>query len=207
MENLKKESNSFNHYLTLGAKDKYWYEDCERLFTEIYGQEKLPLVTKLFAATSINTSLKSNVKLFRKALFQYSNGLPPDGYLPVIKMQLEKVFRGEELSGQKIRAFAAAMSGDINAVVVDTWLLRAFGRDRKYLRKESNTYRSGGASEKDFREIEAWVRMKAPDLDLHPRQLSAIIWTGVRIATNGDRQTHYKEVLKQQLFNMFENGS
>lgn len=133
-ESLAMDTTKIDSYISIGMKDKNWYSECEELLVSIYGRDKLQLVCELFAATSIGSSLKSNIQLFRKALHQYSNDLPFTGYLPGIKHQLERIRAGTGLSGQKIRAFAAAMTGDRNAVVVDRWLLRAFEIDNRYKR-------------------------------------------------------------------------
>lgn len=194
-------------YAKIGYKDKDWYQKCQLLFEELFGKEKLELVTQIFAATSINSSLKSNVRLFRKALHEIENSLPLSAYLPVMKLQLERINKGEKIQGRKISAFASAMSGDPNAVVVDTWLLRAYDLDRTYARALANgttKVRSAGATDKSYSFIENDIRYKALHLDLEPRQLCAMIWSGVRIATSNDRETHYANVLRHQLYNMFD---
>ena len=51
---------NIDKYIHFGWQDKDWYVECEELFTELYGREQLGLITKVFAATSINSSLKSD---------------------------------------------------------------------------------------------------------------------------------------------------
>lgn len=194
-------------YIDTGWHDRYWYKHTQEMFEEIFGKDELKLVASLFAATSMNSSLKSNIRLFRRAYDEIKRGVPHVRYMPGIRDQLNKLRDGGELSGNKIRAFAAAMSGDTEAVVVDIWLLRAFGEDRKYKRHtgpHAGKDRSGGATDKQFREIEHWVREEAKLLAIQPRELSAIIWSGARITLSGDRNTRYHEILKHQLYNMFE---
>lgn len=198
-------TDKIDYYIKLGTKDKNWYEECQRLFEEHYGVERLELVCSIFAATSINSSLKSNIRLFRKALHEIENGLEFSNYLPVMKTQLERIRAGESIRGRKINSFARAMSGDKNAVVVDIWLLRAFGEDRQYRRSLTDRPQSGGATNRQYTEIEAWVRIRAAELELEPRQLCAMIWAGVRIDQTGDKETHYKTILEHQLFNMFSH--
>lgn len=232
-------------YLWIGRKDLRWYEDAEALFTELF-PGRVELVAKLFAATSINTSLKANITLFRRALHEIENELPIGNYMPNIRQQLEQIRAGGDLTGRKIRSFAAAMSGDPDAVVVDIWILRAFDMDRKYFRKdkvpnvtkiaqeqenffkgyhaldftvedllphksgtprvlptETGRYRSGGASDSQYTKIENYIRREARAVGLQPRQLCAMIWTGVRIHDGGGRETHYKNILRQKLYNLF----
>lgn len=129
---LPLDTSKIARYIWLGRRDINWYQDCEAAFVSLFGRERLSLVAQLFAATSINTSLKANIYLFRKALSEIQRGVPTGNYLPNIKTSIERVRRGEELSGRKIRSFAAAMSGNRDAVVVDIWICRAFGINKKY---------------------------------------------------------------------------
>lgn len=193
-------------YLSTGHKDKDWYSGCKKMFIEIFGHDRLELVTKLFAATSINTSLKSNITLFRKALYEIENDLPVGNYLPNIQAQLQKVREGKELSGRKISSFQRAMCGDTDAVVVDIWLLRAFGLDRKCMRHtgpHAGLLRSGGPTPKQYTMIEAYVREESTGHGLLPCEMSSMIWAGCRIVTNGDRETRYTSILRNHLTNLF----
>jgi hypothetical protein len=196
-------------YLWIGRHDQHWYHDCEKTFVDLFGADRLGLVTKIFAATSINTSLKSNITLFRKALYESENDKPVGKYLPNIQMQLERVRAGQDLSGRKIRSFAAAMAGDKNAVVVDVWISRAFGVDRRYFRQTKGAaegvgnVRDGGVSDKHYTLIENWVRAEAAQMGLQPREFNSMIWAGVRIDQSGNRETHYKTTLINKLTNLF----
>lgn len=213
------DTSNIEKYLRIGANDQHWYRDCEQLFIELFGKEKLWLVTGLFAATSINTSLKANITLFRRAMYEIELNLPVGslvngkgetlGYLPNIRNQIQLVRDGKDLSGPKIQAFRKAMSGDKNAVVVDVWLARAFGIERRYFRQQKGgekgrgKIRSAGVSDKDFKAVEKYVRKLAKKKGMEPRELSSMIWAGVRIDNTGDRETHYKELLRNKLTNLF----
>lgn len=202
-------TNKIEFYIYLGKKDKYWYAECQQVFEELFGKDRLELVCSLFAATSINTSLKSNIRLFRKAYYEMMNELPIGNYLPNIKRQLERIRSGKEISGPKITSFMRAMSGDINAVVVDTWILRAFGVNKVYFRQTKGKpegvgrERSAGTDMKTYCKIEDWVRNYAAMIDAEPRQVSAMIWAGIRIDQTGDTNTHYKEILLNKMTNLF----
>lgn len=204
---LKFDASKIPEYVWLGMKDMNWYQECEQTFRDIFGDDKIVLVCKLFAATSINTSLKSNITLFRKAYYEMENGLPIGNYLPNIKMQLQQIREGKDLTGRKINSFARAMSGDPEAVVVDIWLLRAFNLDRKYFRTggpHDGSFRSAGATDKMYTQIEDWIRREAHKRDIEPRQLSSMIWAGVRTKTNGIDDTRYSSILRSQLQNLFK---
>lgn len=201
------DTDKIMRYVWIGRHDLNWYSECEKLFAELFGTDNVRLVARLFAATSINTSLKSNITLFRRALHEIKTGKPIGKYLPNIITQLERIRRGDELSGRKINSFANAMSGDKDAVVVDVWLLRAFGMDRKYYREGSGTFRSGGATDGQYNLIESYVRNEAKSMKIEARQLSAMIWSGVRIDQGGDYETRYETLLRHQFQNMFSTAT
>lgn len=165
-------------YISLGKADLKWYAECRVTLEEIFPGEDLWLICRLLAATSIHTSLKANIKLFRKALYLYHNDLPFNGFVPVMTKQLVSLKAGGDLSGRKIRNFAAAMYGNPNAVVVDTWILRAFAVNRK------RTFRGriidASASKKQYDAIEKWIVKRAFKLGMQPRELCSMIWAGVR---------------------------
>lgn len=195
--------SKIHRYVFIGRNDLHWYRDCTAVFIKLFGEERLELICKLFAATSINTSLKGNITLFRRALYEYDNNLPIGRYLPNIQLQLQQVRDGKDLTGRKISSFAKAMAGDPDAVVVDIWLLRAFGENNRYFRKRSQRDQEGGATPKQYTRIEGWIRQEAFCMGIEPRQLSSMIWAGVRLDTNGPDDTHYKDILERKLTNLF----
>lgn len=189
-------------YLWVGRNDQHWYRDCQELFEYHFGKEQLPLVTKLFAATSIHTSLPSNVRLFRKALYEIREGLPFTKYLPVMLTNLEYARAGLPLSGRKINNFAAAMAGQKDAVVVDIWQMRAFGIGTKRKPGEEKSL-DRSPSKKEYDAIEQWYKNASKTTELQPRELSAMVWAGVRIIQAGNKQSHYKQLLDYHLTNLF----
>lgn len=191
------DTTAINIYLAKGAKDKNWYQECESTLVEIFGREQLWIVTRILAATSINTSLKSNITLFRRAYNEYRTGAEFSSYLPNIRKQLVSLRNGGDLSGRKIRSFAQSMTGDENAVVVDIWILRAFKMNRTYYRTGSDSVREGGASDRQYSEIENWIREKAPELGLQPREMCAMIWSGIRTIQGNDTSTRYTDILRR----------
>lgn len=200
-------TDSIAKYLWIGRNDKDWYKGCRQVFVDIFGEEEIELVCSLFAATSINSSLKSNIQLFRKAYYEIKNDLPVGNYLPVMKQQIVSIREGGDLSGRKIRSFKNAMKGDQQAVVVDIWLLRAFMQDIKHNRKVKGTdqvvLRSGGATDRQYTAIETYIREQSAGMGLHPCEMSAMIWAGVRINQGGDRQTRYESILRHSFNNLF----
>lgn len=196
-------TENISRYVYFGRSDLNWYADCRATLVDLFGEDQLPLITDLLAATSINTSLVSNVTLFRRAYYEIQNGLPVGKYLPNIQAQLTQIRAGTGLTGRKIRSFSEAMRGNSNAVIVDIWLLRAFGEDRLYLRRDSALERSGGATDAQYNKIESWVRLEAMYRGLTPVQLGAMIWGGVRREVGRNPQTRYCDFLRYHLTNLY----
>jgi hypothetical protein len=189
-------------YFKLGYASRNWYAETFALFSQEYG-EKAELFAKVVAATSINTSLKSNVTLARRAfrdLVEYERVV--NRYLPNIRDQLLHILHGRPLVGRKINNYQKAIVGCKDAVVVDVWILRAFGfaEARQTLTRKNYTP-SPTTKQYDF--IERWIKEYAACVDLEPRQVQASIWAGVRYAWTGDKLDRYDEVLKQQNYNMY----
>lgn len=203
------DTSKIHRYVWRGRQDVNWYQECEQLIEERYGIPDKRLVAQLLAATSINSSMKSNVTLFKKCYAAIKNGKAIPKMLPNIMAQIEFLLTAGEISGRKINSFADAMSGNTQAVVVDIWLLRAFHMDRQYKRHtgpHAGRERSGGANDKQYSLIEGWVREEAFYMGLEPRQLSAMIWSGIRTATNGKDKTHYKQILVEASMELFPSG-
>jgi hypothetical protein len=203
------DTSKIHRYIWKGRSDINWYSDCEKMISDLYGRENRLLVARILAATSINSSMKSNVTLFKKAYayyLSYPTDKPMPKMLPNIMKQLVQVYQGKPLTGLKINAFANAMGGDTQAVIVDIWHLRAFGLDKTYMRytgPHAGKERSGGPTDKQFYMIEAWVREEAMIMGLQPRQLSAMIWSGTRETWHGKDKTHYKEILQEASLELF----
>lgn len=198
--------DNISRYAYLGRRDKDWYAECRKTLVDIFGEDELWLVTSLLAATSINSSLKSNITLFRKAYYEIKNNLPIGNYLPIIKSQIHLIRNCEDLSGRKINSFACAMRGDRFAVVVDIWITRAFGMDRQYKRlsgPHKDRMHDGGPTNKQYTIIESWIRQEAAYRQMYPAELCAMIWGGIRRERSGDNQTKYCDFLRQKLTNLF----
>jgi hypothetical protein len=79
-----------------------------------------------------------------------------------------KVSGFDALKGAKTNAFARAIAGDPNAVVIDVWMMRA-------------AMAHGDSPNKtQYREISEAVRIVAAEFGLTPRTAQALIWIIVR---------------------------
>lgn len=163
--------NTINSYIKRGAYGAEWYDKTRTHIESIY-ESDTDLFIDLLAATSANTSVKGNVTLAMKAYQQYKNDKAFVGYLPVIKNMLDiirinyKTGVHAPFGGRKVQNFAAALKGDVHAVVVDRWMLRAFG----FPNVTDNRYTI----------IEQWILDKANKLGYTGRQLQAAIWCGIK---------------------------
>ena len=71
----------------------------------------------------------------------------------------------DALNGQKTNAFARAISGDLDAVVIDVWMIRAAGLDA-----------SKGVNKTQYKELSEAVVKVAKEFGLTPRTTQALIW-------------------------------
>lgn len=118
----------------------------------------------VLAAYSIRTSWAENVEHAR----QYATGAVPPGLrIRTVIADACLTHGPDALRGPKTRAFARAIAGDVDAVVVDVWMARAAGVT------STVTPRVHDAVADAVREI-------APIYRLTPRACQALIWARVR---------------------------
>jgi hypothetical protein len=121
-------------------------------------------VADVVAILSPRVSVRQNVKLAREYL---ETGSIERG---VMRQRVEALWRYERdgvVRGPKVSAFARALRGDDGAVVVDTWVLRAYGLSTR-------------AS--DLRTAERRIRALAGHLGWPPAATQAALWVGTRAA-------------------------
>jgi hypothetical protein len=104
----------------------------------------------------------------RKAM-DYAHGITPKGLKAHVAAADRCVVDGfNGLRGLKTNAFARAISGDGNAVVVDVWMCRAarLGKD--------------APNKGEYQAIAAAVRTVAAEYSMSPAMMQAMIWIVVR---------------------------
>lgn len=172
MPNAKK---LLNHYDT-GKPEMGWYDDVHHELEGLFGKDA-PLMANLLAATSSNSTVKSNTTLALKAYGYIKTGVDLDnlpagkGFLPAVVMNIKKAAAGERLAGRKIDNFAQAIQGNPDAVVVDRWMMRAFGFDKD------------APTPHQYDVIEHAVKDLAQRQGVTPRQMQAAIWFSVKNKT------------------------
>lgn len=171
-------------YVNKGIGSRNWYSDTKKTLLTIFPENDIDVVIDILAVTSMNATLKSNVSHTLRAYYQYKNGMEFTGFLPNVVDHLNYIRNGQRLSGRKVRNFAKAIKGNPSSVVVDLWIMRAFGSDKNYPNKK----------EYDF--IEDYLRVRSLKYGLEPRQMQASIWIGVR---GNNRQVKYCDIFQSKI--------
>lgn len=91
----------------------------------------------------------------------------------------EEFMSGHPLRGRKVISFSNAMLGDIDCVVVDRWLQRAFKIDHQ-----------SSPTSKEYDQVENRVRYVAHAIGWEPRQISAAIWCSIRRRVYKDQKEY-----------------
>jgi len=169
-----------------------WYANSraaiDKLLTERY-QYPVYMQRKLFidilAATSPRQSVKRNLKC---TLDIYIELIMGDGNYKKISCgiatkQIHKnieraIISTKELHGQKVRAFAEALNGNKEAVVIDSWVLKAFGIPRQT------------PTPNDVVHITTIIKKLSDKVGLAPCEVQACLWSYAKTELN---DTPFKE--------------
>jgi hypothetical protein len=141
-----------------------WYHDAQEVAEDVAENlgVSLEVGASIVAAFSPRERWSSNVQ---KAL-AFSMGKPVAGLQNNLKMANDSIVLGfDALNGQKTNAFARAIAGDPNAVVIDVWMIRAAGMDA-----------SKGVNKSDYNMLAECVRNIASEHGITPRTAQALIW-------------------------------
>jgi len=141
-----------------------WYHEAQEVaedVAEIMGVS-LEVGASIVSAFSPRERWASNVA---KA-YAFANGKPVTGLQNNYRMAQAALENGfDALKGQKTNAFARAIAGDTDAVVIDTWMIKAAGMDA-----------SKGVNKSDYNMLADTVRNIASEHGLTPRTAQALIW-------------------------------
>lgn len=120
----------------------------------------MPVAASVFSAFSPRCSVQQNRRKFRV----FASGGTPNGLRAHVDAARRCVVQGfDALNGPKTNAFARAVAGDADAVVIDSWMSRIAGWG------ESPTtiqYRAAAAA----------IRERAAEWGMEPRAMQAWIW-------------------------------
>lgn len=144
-----------------------WYADAQGVALEMAHVQGVSLeqAASILSAYSPRVSWTRNVMLG----IAHAHG----DYLPCLGNSAKAAFRAQEegfaaLKGPKTNAFARAIAGDTDAVVVDVWICRALGLDPNKL------------TPRQYKNAAAAMRTVAKRHGLTASTMQALIWIRVR---------------------------
>jgi hypothetical protein len=110
----------------------------------------------------------------------YAHGIMPKGLKAHVAAADRCVVDGfDGLRGLKTNAFARAIAGDGNAVVVDVWMCRAAGLVWGDKSKKAGTLKDA-PNKGEYYAIAEAVRTVAAEYSMTPAMMQAMIWIVVR---------------------------
>lgn len=155
---------------------KNWYADCGNAIRKEFGDDA-DLFIDILAATSPRKQITANWRLAMRIYHVWQNRNVPiipmfqlkdynnlmAGTLPTHRLNIIRALRREPLSGNKVRAFAANLKGNLDAVTIDVWICRYYNR-------------TGTLTTKKYNELAELIRFGAKLHDMKPAEYQAIIW-------------------------------
>lgn len=152
------------------------------------------LVADIIAVTSPNTRVAENVDMALKAYAAYKRGEPIEKLASEVasfgdvKLKVQGLLEGKSLeevlkSRDKVWHFAAALKGDLNAVVIDRWMWKLFYPDEVALAEAAGKGYKGTSAR--YKLLADWITKEADKLGLAPAELQAGLWCAKKIA-DGD---------------------
>lgn len=144
-----------------------WYLDAERVAEEVARN----LDTTLEIGATVVSAFSPRERWARNVTnaIKFSLGEPVVALGNNIRMANAALTLGyDALKGQKTNAFARAIAGDENAVVIDVWMLRALGIEKK------------SPTQSQYKEMAKAVTEVATHFGMTPRAMQALIWIIVR---------------------------
>ena len=140
-----------------------WYRDAEEVAEDVARNldTTLEVGASIVAAFSPRERWSTNVS---KAI-AYSMGQRPKGLQNNLTMADNAMVKGfDALNGQKTNAFARAIAGDTDAVVIDVWMMRAAQMP------------SDSPNKSQYNECANAVRVIADEFGITARTTQALIW-------------------------------
>jgi hypothetical protein len=144
-----------------------WYVDAERIAEKVASNLGTTLDVGASVVSAFSPRERWSVNVARA--IQFSLGKEVTCLKNNIVMANNALTMGfNALNGMKTNAFARAIAGDENAVVIDVWMLRAVGIEKKT------------PSQSGYKELAKAVTTVATMYGMTPRAMQALIWIVVR---------------------------
>jgi hypothetical protein len=162
-------------YSQIAAKATYgqieqaskWYMDAERVAAEVARNLKTTLEVGATVVSAFSPRERWTNNVAKAISFSLGNHVP--GFKNNMLMANNALTMGfKALNGPKTNAFAKAIAGDENAVVIDVWMLRALGIEKK------------SPTQSQYKEMSKAVTTVAMEHAMTPRAMQGLIWIIVR---------------------------
>lgn len=150
------------------AMARAWYGEAQDIAKSMSDLSGLTIekCASILAAFSPRERWASNVKYAN----MFINGGTPPTLTNNINMAYAAMVHGfDALNGLKTNNFARNIAGDMDAVTVDVWMIRAAGKDA-----------AKGVNDTDYRLISEVVKELASERAMYPATAQALIWIIVR---------------------------
>lgn len=162
---------------------KNWYRDCGNAIRKEFGNDA-DLFIDILAATSPRKQISANWRLAMR-IYHIWNSQPLSlrvsgienwirfrdfydnlmiGTLPAHRKNIIRALQRKELSGNKVRAFAANLKGDLGQITIDVWICRWYEQPVKTL------------TNKVYEQLSNQIRDEAKAHRCKPAEWQAIIW-------------------------------
>jgi len=143
-----------------------WYDETRKSIAYFFGNDR-ELFASFLASTSANSAVKGNLTLAIKAYKQFKRGEPFNGFMGQVINNLNRSVNSLPLHGRKIENFRLAILGDINAVVIDRWILKAYNV-------------KGNLNSFEYNDLSNVIRKDAAKVNLTPVEYQAILWVKIK---------------------------
>lgn len=145
-----------------------WYTEAQQYAHELAITYDIPLEVAASVIASFSPRNRWAHNVFLAAEFLAGNPVATLGNnIRMATKSLEKGF--DALKGQKTNAFARNIAGDLNAVTIDTWMIKAANLDN-----------SKGVNKTQYNSLSVAITNVANMYRIPPAVMQAIIWIYVR---------------------------
>ena len=150
----------------------HWYLEQTRFLKHRFGKD-WKLVAGLLAATSPRVKLSVSWDMTMTIYDSVKVGKEPAlyGMMKAHRLNVERVLKGEELSGDKVKRFYQNLIGNLDVVTCDTWMLKLWKID-------CGTH--GKPHSAMYRRLERVFQQWARDKGMKPANAQAILWNYIR---------------------------
>ena len=176
------------------AHARNWYDRAWAACVEVAGPDA-DMLARLIATLSPQASVRQNAAWAVYALAAWRRGAGMYDKLPVgrfrhVRERVASVLAGGPVTGPKCSAFYAAITGDVDAVAIDTFVLRAMGLDP---RPAPHVAR--------YASLATYLRTCASIIDWPAREFQAALWAAAPRQRAGEDMAwclrHYQGLLLQ----------